>query len=112
MLSGHYIVGTVMGTKARTFVVQKTGANQTAYSLGISIDVVGGFSGEINTVEIRFSQDQVKSGLVDFYNKLVGKNLLIPVWHQLWATKDGVAASTIYLSGDGKPSVLPKAETA
>lgn len=106
-----FIRGICKGIRTQDRANKQTGESYKDFFLGVEVRKKGGFGEETETVSVRFSKAQIDAALPAIYSKLVGKDLMCPVWVRPWhsATKGSVGYE-LFLSDDGKPVVVPAAQ--
>jgi hypothetical protein len=97
---GKFIAGVCKGISTRQITNRTTGEISQIVELGISSYRQDNFGDMAETVEmVQLSKSLVSQGAPSKLANLKGQHIMVPVWYNAYASKNGAAMNT-YLAND------------
>lgn len=100
-IDGQIFRGECMGIKSKPAFEE---GGQPMLEVGVSVPKAGGFPGETQVLAARLTKEQVKAGVHNRINSMIGKRVELPVELNTGKTDNGRTYSHYRLVGD--PIVL------
>lgn len=108
-----HVSGVVKGCRKVESVDKKTGEVRTKWFIGFASPKENGYDDEEILTEVQVSKSLYEKGLVAYYEKVKGQEVIAPVFVTSFSPKDSERVYLNYFfSGDGKALPLPKAQPA
>lgn len=95
---GLYCYGIYAGTKrGKDTIVKDTGEVRSKFFLGVKVAKPDGFEGEMEFIEIRLTNDQLKSGWLNRLDNCKGEQVGIPFRISTFAPEAGKIYESLFL---------------
>lgn len=105
-LFGKFSAGVCKGISTRAITNRKTGEQSTIIEVGIASFRTDSFGDSVEIVEmIQLSKSLVAAGAPSKLVAYKGKHIMLPVWYNAYASKNG-ASMTTYLANDWETQLV------
>jgi uncharacterized protein YodC (DUF2158 family) len=105
-----HVSGVVKGCRKVDSVDKKTGEVRTKWYIGFASQKENGYDDDEVVTDVQVSKNLYEAGLVAYYEKFKGQEVIAPVFFTTFSPKDSDRVYVnIFFSGDGKALPAPKA---
>lgn len=106
-----HVSGTVKGVRKKESVNKMTGEVVTKWFIGFASPKENGYDDEEVVTEVQVSKALYETGLVAYYEKLKGVEVIAPIFMTTFKGEKQVFVN-YFFSGDGKALPMPKPAVA